>query len=393
MKKTIAVLLVALVAIVGVFASGSSESSDDVYLIGFIGPLTGDNANYGIRCSNAAKLAISEINAAGGVNGKELKLVMEDSEGVADKAIACYEKLAYTDNVVGIIGPVFTGPALAVAQRCMEDGIVMISPSATHKDITNQERTGDGKNYVFRTVPSDALQSQIAAYYFYQVLGYRKLATLYAQNDYSQGLAVGMSELFVELGGEIVASETCMVGDKDFKTQLARIKNTDAEAVYIPNYTAEIAQILEQGAQLGVGPFLSGDGFSDQEVYKLAPDYTDGAIYVGPPKAEASTKYDDFVAAYGAMYNGENPDSFSTNAYDGTYILAGAIAAAGSGDRTAIRDNVAATKDYSGANGIMNFAENGDLISSQGVYKVDGITPVNQGSFQIQDGQIVRIGD
>ena len=392
MKKTIAVLLVALVAVACVFASGSSES-EDTYLIGFIGPLTGDNANYGIRCSNAAKLAISEINAAGGVNGKDLKLVMEDSEGVADKAIACYEKLAYTDNVVAIVGPVFTGPALAVAQRCMEDGIVMISPSATHKDITNQERTGDGKNYVFRTVPSDALQSEIAAYYFYQVLGYRKLATLYAQNDYSQGLAVGMSELFEKLGGEIVASETCMVGDKDFKTQLARIKNSDAEAVYIPNYTAEIAQILEQGAQLGVGPFLSGDGFSDQEVYKLAPDYTDGPIYVGPPKAEASTKYDDFVAAYGAMYNGENPDSFSTNAYDGTYIIAGAIAAAGSGDRTAIRDNVAATKDYQGANGTMNFAENGDLVSSQGVYKVSGTTPVSQGSFQIQNGQIVKVGD
>ena len=172
MRKTVAILLVLLLSIAGVYAGGSSESADsDVYKIGFIGPLTGDNANYGIRCSNAARLAIDKINAAGGVGGKTLELIAEDSERTVDKAIAGYEKLVYSDNVVAIIGPVFTSPALAVAQRAMEDEIVMISPSATHKDVTAQARNNaDGKNYVFRTVPSDALQAEVASYYFYQVL-------------------------------------------------------------------------------------------------------------------------------------------------------------------------------------------------------------------------------
>ncbi len=396
MRKAIAFALVAFVCIAGAVAGGASE---DVYKIGFIGPLTGDNANYGIRCSNAAKLAISEINAAGGIDGKQLELIAEDSEGTVDKALASYEKLAYTDDVCAIIGPVFTSPALAVAQRCQEDGIVMISPSATHKDVTAQPATNaDGLNYVFRTVPSDALQSDVAAHYFYEVLGYRNLASLYAMNDYSQGLALGMKDTFESLGGKVVAEETCMVGDKDFRTQLTQIRAANPEAIYIPNYTVEDAQILEQAAQLGITvPFLSSDGFSDPEIYNLAPDFTDGVIYVGPAQAEASTILSDFQVAYGEMYNGDAPDSFATNSYDATYIIAGAIdradiAEAGIDDqRLAVRDEVAATKDFQGANGTLNFAANGDLVASQGVYHVEGTTPVYVGSFQIVDGHIVQV--
>ena len=396
MRKAIAFALVAFVCIAGAVAGGASE---DVYKIGFIGPLTGDNANYGIRCSNAAKLAISEINAAGGIDGKQLELIAEDSEGTVDKALASYEKLAYTDDVCAIIGPVFTSPALAVAQRCQEDGIVMISPSATHKDVTAQPATNaDGLNYVFRTVPSDALQSDVAAHYFYEVLGYRNLASLYAMNDYSQGLALGMKDTFESLGGKVVAEETCMVGDKDFRTQLTQIRAANPEAIYIPNYTVEDAQILEQAAQLGITvPFLSSDGFSDPEIYNLAPDFTDGVIYVGPAQAEASTILSDFQVAYGEMYNGDAPDSFATNSYDATYIIAGAIdradiTEAGVDDqRLAVRDEVAATKDFQGANGTLNFAANGDLVASQGVYHVEGTTPVYVGSFQIVDGHIVQV--
>ena len=389
MRKTLALVLVALIAMCSVFAAGGSEStsaSSDTYTIGFIGPLTGDNANYGIRCSNAARLAIDEINAAGGIDGKQLALIAENSLGTVDGAIAAYEKLVYSDNVCAIIGPVFTSPALAVAQRCYEDGIVMISPSATHKDVT---AVGD---YVYRTVPSDSLQSEVAAHYFYEVLGYRNIACLYAMNDYSQGLATGVEEIFTELGGTVSAMETCMVGDKDFRTQLGVIANTDAEAIYIPNYTVEDAQILEQAYQLGMDlPFLSSDGFSDPEIYNLAGDFTDGVIYVGPAQAEASTLLADFQEAYSAAYDGDMPDSFATNAYDATYILAQAIDRAGSADRELINQEVKATNDFNGANGIINFAANGDMVASQGVYEVQGTTPVYLGSFQVVDGHIVQV--
>ena len=387
MAKKLLTALAILLCAVSLFAGGTSETSGDTYKIGFIGPLTGDNANYGIRCSNAARLAVSEINAAGGVDGKMLELIAEDSQGTVERAIAAYEKLAYSDNVVAIIGPVFTSPALAVGQRCCEDGIVMITPSATHKDVT---AAGD---YIFRTVPSDSLQSEVASHYFYEVLGYRNIATLYAMNDYSQGLAQGLVDYFTPLGGTVVDEQTFMVGDRDFRTQLTEIRSLDPapDAIYMPDYTVEIAQILEQGAQLGVGPFLSSDGFSDPMVYQLAGDFTDGVVYIGPAQAEASTILTDFQAAYREAYNGDEADSFATNSYDAVNILAAAIERAGSGDRALVRDEVAATKDFQGANGVMNFAENGDLVASQGVYHVEGTTPVYVGSFQVQNGQIVQV--
>ena len=395
MRKVLAIALVALVAVFSVAAGGSSEGGADTLKIGFIGPLTGDNANYGIRCSNAARLAINEINEAGGVNGMQLELIAEDSQGAVDRAISSYEKLAYTDDVVAIIGPVFTSPALAVAQRCYEDGVVMISPSATHKDVT---ALGD---WVYRTVPSDSLQSEVAAHYFYEVLGYRNIACLYAMNDYSQGLAEGVEETFTALGGTITSMQTCMVGDRDFRTQLGEIRTTNPEAIYIPNYTVEDAQILEQASQLGMNiPFLSSDGFSDPEIYNLAGDFTDGVIYVGPAQAEASTILADFQAAYSAAYNGDAPDSFATNSYDATYILRDALLRVfeNGGDlsdidafRAMVNEQVKATDDFEGANGIINFAANGDMVASQGVYYVEGTTPVYVGSFQVVDNHIVQV--
>ena len=385
-KKAMFAVTLLLLLTGSLFAMGNSEQASDVYKVGFIGPLTGDNANYGVRCLNATNLAVSEINAKGGIDGKQIQIISEDSEGAPEKALAAYEKLVYTDNVCAIIGPVFTGESLAVGPRCVEDGIVMITPSASHKDVT---AAGD---YVFRTTPSDALQSDVAGHYFFEVLGYKNIGILYATNDYSQGLANGVKEIYNELGGKVVAEETFMVGDKDFRTQLTQIASKNPDAIYIPDYTVEMAQILEQAAQLGIKvPFLSGDGFNDPMIYQLAGAYTNGVVYTGSAQAKASSLLSDFQAAYRAAYNGDEPDTFATNAYDAMYILADAIKRAGSADRSAIRDQVAATKDFQGANGTLNFAANGDLVASQGVYLVENETPVYQGAYQLDNGKLVKV--
>ena len=297
MKKFLAIALVAVLAMTAVFANGSSESASEIK-IGFIGPLTGDYANYGTLCRQAVEMAIDECNAKGGINGSTVKLVAEDSEGDPNKALAAMEKLANTDKVCAVVGPVLTGEAFSVGPVACELGVLAVTPSASHKDVTNQ---GD---YIFRTTPSDGLQGEVAGKYWAQVLGYKKIATLYAKNDYSQGLAEGMKESFEAEGGKIVAEETFMVGDKDFKTQLTKIAALKPEAIYIPNYTVEMAQILEQAAQLGIDiPFLSGDGFSDPMIYQLAGDFCDGVIYIGPSQAKASSVLTDFQAAYRKAYN------------------------------------------------------------------------------------------
>lgn len=386
MKKNIAFAVVALLAMSMCFAGGDKESSADgaVVKIGFIGPLTGDYANYGTLCRQAVEMAIDEINAKGGVNGASIKLFAEDSEGDSQKALAAMEKLSSSDKVCAIIGPVLTGETFSVAERAQAEGIVIITPSASHKDITN---VGD---YIFRTTPSDGLQGEVAGKYWSQVLGYTKLAVLYAKNDYSQGLYESMSEAFTQDGGQIVAAETFMVGDKDFKTQLTKLKNTDAQAIYLPDYTAEMAQILEQAAQLGIDkPFLSGDGFLSEEIYSLAGQYTDGVVYTASARVEESNKNKEFKDAYTARW-GIGPDSFATNAYDATYILVSVIEKVGT-DRKAIKTGMEQVKDFEGVNGIINFAPNGDLVAYQGIYEVHGTTPEYLGAFAVEDGKLVQV--
>ena len=386
MKKIIAFAVVALLAMSMCFAGGDKESSADgaVVKIGFIGPLTGDYANYGTLCRQAVEMAVDEINAKGGVNGASIKLFAEDSEGDSQKALAAMEKLSSSDKVCAIIGPVLTGETFSVAERAQAEGIVIITPSASHKDITN---VGD---YIFRTTPSDGLQGEVSGKYWSQVLGYTKLAVLYAKNDYSQGLYESMSEAFTQDGGQIVAAETFMVGDKDFKTQLTKLKNTDAQAIYLPDYTAEMAQILEQAAQLGIDkPFLSGDGFLSEEIYSLAGQYTDGVVYTASARVEESNKNKEFKDAYTARW-GIGPDSFATNAYDATYILVSVIEKVGT-DRKAIKTGMEQVKDFEGVNGIINFAPNGDLVAYQGIYEVHGTTPEYVGAFAVEDGKLVQV--
>ncbi len=385
MKKIVVLMLVAFVFVSMCFAGGDQESSSsDSIKIGFIGPLTGDYANYGTLCKQAVQMAIDEINTNGGINGVQVKLYAEDSEGDSQKALAAMEKLSSSDKVCAVIGPVLTGESFSVAERAQAEGIVIITPSASHKDITN---VGD---YIFRTTPSDGLQGEVAGKYWYEVLGYRKLAVLYAKNDYSQGLYESMSEAFTEDGGQIVATETFMVGDKDFKTQLTNLKNTEAEAIYIPDYTAEMAQILEQAAQLGIDkPFLSGDGFLSEEIYDLAGQYTDGVVYTASAKIEESDKNKVFKENYTAKW-GVGPDSFASNSYDATYILASVIEKVGT-NREAIKKGMQQVKDFEGVNGIINFAENGDLVAYQGIYEVEGTTPVYVGAFTVENGKIVQV--
>jgi branched-chain amino acid transport system substrate-binding protein len=393
MKKRLFVFVafVALAAFVAapVFAQGGSESATGPK-IGFMGPMTGDYANYGVLCNNSVELAVEHFNAKGGIAGSlPVTLITEDTEGNVEKGLSSIEKLSSSDNIAGLVGPVFTGVSFAVGERVQNEGLVMITPSATHADITS---IGD---YVFRTVVSDGLQGEVAGKYFYENLGYRTIGVLYAKNDYSQGLYEGMTKSFEEAGGQVTIAEACQVGDKDFKTQLTKIKAADPDAIYIPDYTAEMAQILEQASQLGMDiPFVSCDGFSNPEIYNLAGDFTDGVVYVGPAKVAESKAYSDFVAEYTAKY-GIGPDSFATNAYDATNIMLAALdkvyQETGKFERKAVRDAVAATKDFPGVSGTVNFAPNGDLVAYQGLYKVNGITPEYLGSYTVVDGELIKV--
>lgn len=391
MKKwSMLVLLTSLL-----FGCGSQQV--DSVKIGFIGPLTGDAANYGKMMSQAIKIAVEEKNQAGGIAGKKVVLVAEDSEGKPDKANAAIEKLAGIDKVWGIVGAVFSSASLAIAPKANAAKIVMISPSSTHKDLTSK-----GK-FIFRTVVTDALQAKVFGHYVYEVAGIKTVAVLYIKNDYSQGLAEDFKSTYEAAGGKVVAMETGMQGDKDFTTQLTKIKSLNPEALYIPDYIAEMAQILEQAKQLGLNvKILSSDGFSNPEIFELAGDAANGVLFSNAAENKENSKIkSDFEKKYTEKW-GQKPDAFSLNSYDAANILINAIETVYNQsspavqktfklDRNAIQAVVAATKNYNGVSGKITFAENGDLIKNMGIYKSANNKYTQIGVYTLNDNKLVEV--
>jgi len=389
---------VLLLSVSLLFAVSCGKSADklkpgDTIKIGFLGPMTGDAGNYGKLMSQAVKIAVDEANAKGGIEGLRIELIVEDTEGKVEKANPAIEKLAGVDKVFGIVGTVFSTCALAVAPKAEASKIVMISPSSTHKDLP-----GKGK-YIFRDVISDALQSTVFAKYLANVEKIKKVAILYVKNDYSQGLALDFKAQYEKEGGSVIAVETALQGDKDFKTQLTKIKGTKPEALYIPNYVAEIAQILEQAKQLGIETKIySADGFSNPQIFELAGELTNGVVFTNAAERKAGKTKGIFISKYASQW-GEKPDAFSLNAYDGAKIIIESLKKAvkkGSDgtytvDRAAFQKTVAATKNYDGVSGGITFTPNGDLVANVGVYTVENMKYKQMRTFKLDGDKIIEV--
>ncbi len=394
MKKFLAVLFsLMLLSFIACGKDSDVIKSGQTIKIGFMGPMTGDAGNYGKLMSQSVKIAVEEFNAAGGADGFKAELIVEDDEGKVEKGSPAIEKLAGVDKVIGLVGAVFSSVSLAVAPKAEAAKIVMISPSTTHKDFPDK-----GK-FIFRDVISDGLQAIVFGKYLAKNENVKTCAILYVKNDYSQGLAMGFKDQYEKEGGKVVSVETALQGDKDFKTQLTKIKGTNPEALYIPNYVAEIAQILEQAKQLGLKTkFYSADGFSNPQILELAKDLANGVIYTQAAEQPASQIKKDFEAKYQAKW-GEKPDAFSLNAYDGAKIILNAIKVTSGKsmggdlkvDRDKVRDLVAKTKDYNGASGKITFTENGDLVANIGIYTVENKKFKQLKMFKLDGEKLVEI--
>ncbi len=394
MKKILVVLFSFMLLFTFACGKGTDTlKSGETVKIGFLGPMTGDAGNYGKLMSQAVKIAVEEQNEAGGIHGLNVELIIEDTEGKVEKGNPAIEKLVSVNKVFGIVGSVFSSVSLAVAPKAEASKTVMISPSSTHKDLPDK-----GK-YIFRDVMSDALQAVVFAKYLAKVENIKTVAILYVKNDYSQGLAMDFKAQYEKEGGKVVAEETALQGDKDFKTQLTKLKGANAEALYIPNYVAEIAQILEQAKQLGVeAKIFSADGFSNPQIFELAGDLANGITFTQAAEQPASKTKRDFEAKYLKKY-GERPDAFSLNAYDGARIILAAIAETAKKegdesvkiDRSAVQSAVAKTKDFDGASGKITFTSNGDLVVNIGVYVSENRQYKQIRTFTLDGDKLIEI--
>ncbi|MEG0912061.1 MAG: ABC transporter substrate-binding protein [Oscillospiraceae bacterium] len=332
-KKFLSAIL-AMVLCVTLFASCSSKPEADVpeagasetVKLGFIGPLSGPASQYGEGCKNGVDMYINELNAKGGINGKQVELIAYDDKSEATESTSAYSRLVDEDGVVAIFGPVTTNPAEAVAALAAEDGFPLITASATGDTLTD---IGDT---FFRSCFKDSFQGVKMGKYASEVLGLKKVAVLINNSDaYSVGLAGAFVDSCKETGVEVVANESYSGDDADFKSQLTNIAAAKPEALYIPYYYENVYAIAQQAKEVGLNvPFLGGDGFDGLlGIENVDATLLEGFIFTNHYSQEASPKSGEFAAQYETKY-GVAPMSFSFTSYDSAQILTDAIAKAAS---------------------------------------------------------------
>lgn len=357
--------------LVGCGGNGGGEGGDgsSSIKVGIMGPHTGDNSSYGLACLNGAQLYFKQLNADGGVNGKQIEAVVYDTKGDATEAVNAYNRLVQEDGVTGIVGSVLTGPTIAVAQASVADNMPCVTPSATAADVVTY-----GSNY-FRACVTDPEQGRVMAH-FASEQGYKNVATLYLSgSDYSEGVNAAFCDEAESLGITITTQQSYADGDVDFKAQLTNIIATNPDAILVPNYYQDDGMIVNQARTQGYDKvFLGVDGWSG--IYGGSENYADAAnlhdcyyccAFSSSNESETATK---FVSDYEAEY-GEAPTNFCALGYDAAMVLAAGLTAAeeagleaGSDEyKQAVIDGVA-SGTVEGVTGSISYEGTGDPVKS-----------------------------
>lgn len=332
MKKS-AVISFLLASVMALTSCGKKETNEIV--IGGIFPLSGGVAVYGVECKNGIDLAIEEINAAGGVNGKNIVLISEDDEGNPDKTVNAYQKLTSKDGVKLIIGSLTSGCTQAITNRAQAQKVVQIAPAATAPAIT------DAGGFIFRTCYTDPFQGKVGGKFASEDLGAKTAAILYdTGNDYSVGLTENFEAAFTAAGGTIVSKEAYTTNDKDFNAQLTKIKSANPDVIYLPDYYNVVALISKQLRAQGINvPIIGADGWDG--ILGNAGDEVLNGFYSNHYAVDStSASVQNFVKAFNAKYS-KDPNAFAALGYDSVYLLKDAILKAGSADSVAVKDALA----------------------------------------------------
>ena len=328
MKKFISVMLVAAMAVTALTGCGSNSGSSskkdaDKYYIGGIGPTTGATAIYGTAVKNGAQIAVDEINAAGGINGKQIEYRFEDDQNDAEKAVNAYNTLKDWGMQM-LVGTTTTAPCIAVAGKTASDNVFQITPSASSPDVLSS-----GNGNVFQVCFTDPNQGIASAQYIAENKLATKIGIIYDSSDvYSSGIEEKFEAEAKTQGLNIVSKAAFTADSKtDFGTQLQKAKDAGADLLFLPIYYQEASIILKQADTMGYKPKFFGvdgmDGILTVENFdtKLAED----VMLLTPFTADAKDKtVQNFVKTYKEKYK-DTPNQFAADSYDAVYALKAAI--------------------------------------------------------------------
>ena len=349
-------------------AGGAPEKKpeDEVILLGEVGSLTGPEAAFGISTRNGIELALEEVNAAGGVKGRKVAVRVYDDQSKPEEAASATKRLIEQDHVKIILGEVASSNSLAMAPIAQEAQVPMISPSSTNPKVTE---IGD---YIFRVCFIDPFQGYVMAKYARETLKFSKSAILKdVKSAYSVGLTEVFERKFTELGGKVVGIESYSKGDTDFRAQLTAIKKLKAEGLYIPGYYNDVGIIARQAKELGLKvTMMGGDGWDSEKLFELGGPAVDGAYVSNHYSAEdPSPNVQNFIKKYNEKF-GAVPDSLAALGYDAAQVALEAMKRAPDLSGPALRDAIAATRDYPGVAGTISMNEKRDAVKPAVVLQI-----------------------
>lgn len=372
----VAALSTALLAGCGGEKKDSAAANADKYVIGASFELTGNVANYGKSTLSGLKLAVDQVNKAGGVNGKQLVVVESDNKSEPAESGNSVTKLITQDKVVAVVGPATSGCVFAATPVVTSNKVPLIAPCATAPAITVDN--GQVKEFIFRACFIDPFQGRVMAEFANKTLGVKNVAILHdASSDYSKGLAEVFEKTLNEKGGKVVAKEAFLSKDIDFKAALTKIKAANPEAIYIPGYYEEVAKIIKQTREIGLNvPLIGCDGWDSPKLVEIAgPEALNNTYFSSAFSVQDQTEsVQKFIADYKAMYQ-KDPDIFCMQGYNAGLVLADALKRAGDGaDGTKLAAAIAATKDLPVASGKLTYdKDHNPIISAIIIEMKDGV--------------------
>jgi branched-chain amino acid transport system substrate-binding protein len=353
---------------------GISVAAQDTIKIGEYASITGKEASLGQSSHQGTVLAVETINAAGGVLGKPLELISEDTQSKAGESGTAVRKLISRDKVVAILGEVASSRSLEGAPICQNAKVPMISPASTNPKVT------EIGNYIFRVCFIDPFQGPVMAKFARETLKAKRMGLMVSSSSaYSVGLAKYFKEAFIAGGGTIAAEQKYQEGDKDFKAQLTAIRAANVDAIFNPGYYNEGALMVMQARDLGITvPMFGADSWEAEALMELGGKAVEGTFLCSHySPQDPSPRVQEFVAAYRKRWGeGFAPDSNASLGYDSVLVLADAIKRAGSTDRAKIRDALAATRNFPAVTGNITINEKRDASKSA------VIITVKNGQFQ-----------
>ena len=331
-----------------------AEEKKEKIQVGVIAPLSGENSYYGEILKNGFDLAFA--------NDSNYSLKYEDSKFTQIGSISAINKLISTDKIKVLLGEVTSGNTMAIAPIAEKNKAILFATIASADTLRYY---GD---YIFRNMPGNKVQGITAANFLYNDLNIKSVAVLGQNSEYGKNITKSFKNQFTKLGGSIKFDDSYLEGDKDFKTPLLKIKQSGAQALFIPGNENEPAVILKQAKELNLKiPIIGGDGSSTDNLIKIAGNSSEGFYCTNVLVDKSTDYYKKYRSSYFSKFNKE-PGAYDAYAYEGAVIILEALKSVGN-DPDKIKKYLY-SHTFQSMTGDLNFDKDGEVNRFWGIYQV-----------------------